>query len=87
MNTAQLKTELRGGEYAWPGGYPRYFITDDGAALSFAAVRAEFRQVLQSTRDRSRDGWQIVAVDINYEDPYLYCSHTGQRIPSAYADD
>jgi hypothetical protein len=30
--------------YAWPGGYPRYFITNDGAALSYNAAR-ENRQI------------------------------------------
>jgi hypothetical protein len=33
--------------YAWPGGYPRYFITNDGAALSYDAAR-ENRRLLNS---------------------------------------
>lgn len=82
----ELRATLRAGEYCWPGGYPMYFITSDGAALSFEAVRAELRNVLDSIRHKSRDGWQVVAVDVNYEDGELVCEHTGKRIPSTYAE-
>lgn len=85
--TAELKSALRHGAYAWPGGYPMYFITSDGAALSFDAVRAELRQVLDSVWHRQHDGWRVVAVDTNWEDTDLYCAHTNERIPSAYADN
>jgi len=85
--TKDLKTALRNGQWVWPGGYPLYFITSDGAALSFDAVRSEYRQVINAVRHRLNDGWRVVAVDINYEDSDLYCDHTGQRIESAYGDD
>lgn len=85
--TKDLKTALRNGQWAWPGGYPLYFITSDGAALSFDAVRSEYRQVISSIRHRMNDGWRVVAVEINYEDSGLCCDHTGQRIESAYCDD
>ena len=85
--TKDLKTALRNGQWAWPGGYPLYFITSDGAALSFDAVRSEYRQVINAVRHRLNDGWRVVAVEINYEDSDLYCDHTGQRIESAYGDD
>lgn len=87
MNTQELKQALRDGPYAWPGGYPKYFVASDGEALSFAAVRAEFKQVLNSTRYKLNDGWRVVGVDINWEDPELYCAHTGERIESAYAEE
>jgi hypothetical protein len=38
MQVSELKSILRAGPYAWPGGYPQYFIAGDGNALSFAAV-------------------------------------------------
>ena len=34
--------------YAWPGGYPLYFVTSDGAALSFEAVLANWRNIVQA---------------------------------------
>lgn len=85
--TKDLKTALRNGRFAWPGGYPLYFITSDGAALSFDAVLSEYRQVINSIRHRMNDGWRIVACEINWEDSCLYCDHTGLRIESAYCED
>lgn len=85
-NSKDLKQALRTGPYVWPGGYPCYFITDDGAALSFEAVRGNYRLVLRSTRHKMRDGWGVVGVGINYEDNDLYCGHTGKQIKSAYGE-
>ena len=82
---AQLKATLRAGEFSWPGGYPLYFITDDGAALSFDAVRENFRAVLDSIRRDWSDGWRVVACAVNWEEPDLICEHSGQPIPSAHA--
>lgn len=72
--------------YAWPGGYPRFFITQDGAALSFAAAKAQRRAILESLRDDVNDGWRVTACPVNWEDAELYCDHTGARIESAYAE-
>jgi len=84
---ADLKATLRSGQYAWPGGYPLYFITSDGAALSFEAVRDEFRNVMDSIQNDIRDGWKVVGCQVNYEDGELTCDHTGKPIPSAYGED
>ena len=88
MDLKQVKQALRSGPYAWPGGYPTYFVTADGAALSHAAVRGEWREIVGAhlTGNR-RGGWYVAGADVNWEDPDLYCDHTGARIPSAYADD
>lgn len=72
--------------YAWPGGYPRYFVTSDGAALSYAAARENAELIESSIAESSRDGWRVVAAAINWEDPELYCDHSGARIESAYAE-
>ena len=85
--TADLRATLRAGKWAWPGGYPLYFITSDGAALSFDAAQGNYAQCSRSIRDKCNDGWRIVACDINYEDADLYCGHTGARIESAYGND
>lgn len=85
-NTMQLRATLRAGAYAWPGGYPMFFITSDGEALSFDAVRAEYAQVSRAIRDKSSDGWRVVACEINYEDAELACAHSGNRIESAHGD-
>lgn len=87
VNGLQLRETLRSGPFVWPGGYPLYFVTDDGEALSFESVRANIRQVLRSIRDGANDGWRVLGVDVNYEDPALFCAHSGERIPSAYSED
>jgi hypothetical protein len=86
-STADLKAALRNGEYAWPGGYPLYFLASDGEALSFDSVRENLRQILDAIQERDNSGWRVVGVDVNYEDAELYCAHSGKRIPSAYAED
>lgn len=83
----QIKAALRAGPYAWPGGYPLYFITHDGAALSFEAVREELRNVAYDVLNAGSTGWRVEALDVNYEDQDLWCAHTNARIPAAYAED
>lgn len=84
---AKVKASLRAGAYAWPGGYPVYFVTRDGAALSFDSARDCWRQIVAEFMDDSSTGWRIVGADVNYEDSELTCDHSGERIPSAYGDD
>lgn len=84
--TIQLRATLRAGPYARPGGYPLYFVTSDGEALSFDTVRAEYSQVSRAVRDKSKCGWRVVGCTINYEDAELTCAHSGNRIESAYGE-
>lgn len=86
MNLQEIKTQLRLGQYAWPGGYPRYFITSDGSALSFQTVREEWRNVVDAHLRDCNDGWRVIAVDINWEDGDLFDDHSNERIESAYAE-
>jgi len=57
----------------------------DGEALSIDAARAHWpdicRAIIQNDR---RDSWFAIGADINYENPDLYCAHTGARIECAY---
>jgi hypothetical protein len=79
---ADLKATLRAGAYAWPGGYALYFVTADGAALSFAAARAEFATIASAIRDgRTDSGWRIVGTASTADDDdTVVCDHTGQPI-------
>jgi hypothetical protein len=88
MTLAEIKGRLRAGAYAWPGGYPLYFVTADGAALSFEAVRQEWSSIVWShLHNVHTSGWFIEGVDVNWEDTELRCEHTGKRIESAYGED
>ena len=81
---SDFRKAIRNGAYAWPGGYPLYFIASDGEALSFKTAKAERRLILEAIRDHDNSGWRVVAMDINWEDTELVCAHSGERIESAY---
>jgi hypothetical protein len=81
-----IKQAIRS-KYAWPGGYPLYLVTSDGAALCIDCGRKQWKQICRAIHLNLRDGWKVEAPDINYEDPSLFCDHCGQRIESAYAED
>lgn len=83
----ELRATLRAGPYAWPGGYPLYLITSDCEALCFDCGHAEFRQITRAIRDKSSDGWRVIACEVNYETPDLQCAHCNRPIPSAYRED
>lgn len=83
---SDFRKAVRNGPYAWPGGYPLYWIMSDGGACAFNVCKSERRNMLEALRDSDRSGWRPVALDINYEDGELICDHTGARIESAYAE-
>lgn len=87
MMLREVKERLRTGKYACIGGYPLYFITEDGSALSFEAVRSEWRNIVQAHlwyKNGGDPAWTLAAVVANWEDPDLICDHTGEQIESAY---
>lgn len=83
MTTDDLKALLRKGPYTDSGGYPIYFVMDDGEPMSFDAVLDNYKLVLSAIRRKDNNGWRAVCADINWEDE-LYCAHTNERIESAY---
>jgi hypothetical protein len=84
-NTHQMRASLRAGPYG-PGGYNLCFVTSDGAALCYTCARSEYRQISQSIRNRSNDGWRVVALDINYEDNDCMCANCNADIQPAYTE-
>jgi hypothetical protein len=76
-------------EFAWPGGYPVYYVVEDSGILCPNCARMSEREELglQHDDDTFDPQWHIVAADINYEDDSLYCDHCGERIESAYCED
>jgi hypothetical protein len=80
----RLARSLVQAPFAWPGGYPRYAITNDGEALCPPCCQAEQRQIGTTT---GTDGWCLLALAINWEDADLTCAHCATSIPSAYGAD
>jgi hypothetical protein len=88
---SDFRAAVRNGPYAWPGGYPLYFVMADGEAIAWltCATPENRRLMLEALRDKAdfpRSEWLPVAVEINYEDGELICAHSNVRIESAYAE-
>ena len=83
----EFRETIRAGAYAWPGGYPVYFITEDGSALSFESSKKEAKLILDAIRRNDRTGgWKVSFCAVNWENDSLFCDHSGERIESAYAE-
>ena len=65
--------------YAWPGGYERIAITDDGGVLCHKCVKSELYQIAWSYKG---DGWHVVETGITeyYDEELLYCDHCGKLL-------
>jgi hypothetical protein len=83
LQSRRLRDQLVESPYAWPGGYPMFAITSDGGALCHKCCKTEARSIGSTY---GSDGWAITALDVNWEDPGLYCDHCSERIESAYAE-
>lgn len=74
--------------YAWPGGYPTFLLMEDGGTLCHKCTKAHHAEIYRAARDPDTDHqWQPEGREINWEDAMLTCSHCGERIESAYADE
>lgn len=85
-SVSDFRTAVRHGPYAWPGGYPVFFICDDGGTLCCKCVKTERRNILESVAHKSRDGWHVIAADINWEED-MTCDHCNAAIEKAYGND
>jgi hypothetical protein len=65
--------------YAWPGGYPLYYITADSGVLCPECANKNLRLTLGDDPQ-----WQIVACEINYEEECLTCDNCYTVIKPAY---
>jgi hypothetical protein len=82
--SAQIRKEFVENPFAWPGGYPIYAITDDGAAICRHCAESESESIDDAY---PRDGWYLVALQINWNDCDLVCDNCLKPIESAYCDE
>jgi hypothetical protein len=75
-----LRKEIVNNPYAWPGGYPKYAITDDGGCLCWKCCQTQSAEIDNAFPG---SGWNVIELDINWES-LLYCDHCGSQIESAY---
>ena len=85
MRTLNFKELIRQ-PYAWPGGYPKYAVMHDGAALCKTCAKNNAKLIIRATRYNDCSGWACAGVDVNWEDSELYCDHCGETIESAYGE-
>ena len=75
--------------YAWPGGYPVYYLAkdafrhDDGTLEAF---KGSEHVACPACVGPGHDSI-VTAQDINWEDTDLHCDECGKRIESAYAEE
>ena len=81
--SSQIKQAIRD-KYAWPGGYPLFLITSDGAALCVDCGKKEYRNIAWAIHHKVSDGWKVEAAEVNWEDNELYCCHCSKQIEAAY---
>lgn len=74
--------------FAFPGGYPIYYLCADGGVLCPDCANENLELIRAAIADSGADEqWEIVAADCNWEDPALTCDNCNKRIESAYAED
>lgn len=84
LKSRKLRDELIASPYVWPGGYPMFAVTSDGAALCHKCCQSEHKAIGFTY---GTDGWAIDCLGVNCGYPSLYCDHCNNRIESAYAED
>ena len=76
--------------HAWPGGYPIFYIAEDGGILCSRPECANGPEVVAETAlipcDRDPQ-WHIVGQEVNWEDESLFCDHCGKLVECAYPSD
>ena len=62
--------------FAFPGGYPLYYLDEEGNTLCPECARKNDEYTSP-----------LAAYGVNYEDPKLHCDDCSRRIESAYAEE
>ena len=69
--------------YAWPGGYPLFYITEDGGILCPKCCN-ENKELLNDEYDPQ---WFVIDYEVNWGDENMYCDHCYEKIESAYGEE
>lgn len=75
--------------YAWPGGYPIFYLTADNGILCPDCANGGNGSLASEHLDPEcpdDNQWRLVACDVHYEGGSLECDHCGAEIQSAYGD-
>jgi hypothetical protein len=69
--------------FAWPGGYPIFYVTKDGGCLCPKCANENITLLT----DPDDPQWYVLGTEINYENDSLYCDNCNGKIDSAYGED
>lgn len=69
-------------KWAWPGGYPIYYVTADWGILCADCANENMHLTLDGDSQ-----WRIECIEVNYEDNELWCDNCNCQIESAYGED
>ena len=70
-------------KWAWPGGYPLYYVCEDSGILCSQCANDEIEF---TSNPEAESMWKIAAAEINYEDDNLECCHCNKMCESAYGE-
>lgn len=80
--------------FAWPGGYPMFYVCADSGVLCPKCANAEIDRIaaeMKEAEENARRGrrhrlgqFQLIGAEVNYEDVNLSCDHCNEFIDPAY---
>jgi len=87
MQIAELRAANNGDlpAYAWPGGYPMFYLAADGGILCPTCANEERAKRADSDCPDDRE-WRVVDGDTHLEGPPMACDNCGELIKSSYGD-
>lgn len=81
------KTEGAYPTWAWPGGYPIYYLAADNGIMCPDCANSEDCDPEKLDADCPCDNqWRIVASNIHWEGGYIICENCSKGIESAYGE-
>jgi hypothetical protein len=89
----EVDSDLKPISYAWPGGYPVYYLVKQGFRNDETLElednpydREEFITCPKCASDKGND-LILIGYDINWEDDNLHCEVCSKLIELAYVED
>lgn len=79
MNLPELLTDGSLPAFAWPGGYPIYYLDSDNSVLCAKCAT-------ECLKPDTNDNMKPIACDVYYEGPTMQCDECNADIESAYGD-
>lgn len=67
--------------FAWPGGYEKALLMDDGGVVCRVCAKSEYGNILHSTRGEYNDGWDVRgSFLVEHVDNETQCDHCNKEI-------